>query len=86
MADFVRAVARVTRDELIRSALKDLALQNSAVEREAVRGLIILVFDGKLPANRDEVLRRLRLVNPNMANAVEFTELLIQLGQLSRNR
>ena len=76
-----RGVARQGRDDLIDSALQDLSPRSKAVERAAVRGLVVLSLDGKLDRNRDRVLAQLRRTNPDMADAVEVAEFLIQLSQ-----
>jgi len=83
---FARALSRAGRDELVKSAMQDLSPRSSADERGAVLGLVILVFDGKLPPNQNDILNRLRQINPNMADAVEVTEFLIRLHQARQNR
>lgn len=76
-----RGLARAGRDRLIDSALQDLSPRSKPVERAAVRGLVVLALDGKLSRDRDRVLNYLKKTNPDMADAVEVTEFLIQLAQ-----
>jgi hypothetical protein len=76
-----RALARQGRDELIDSALQDLSPASKAVERAAVRSLVVLALDGELARDRDRIVNTLRKNNPDMANAVEIAEFLIQLSQ-----
>ena len=76
-----RALARQGRDELIDSALKDLAPTSKAVERAAIRSLVILALDGRLVRDRDRIINHLRKTNPDLADVVEVAEFLIQLGK-----
>jgi hypothetical protein len=76
-----RGVARVGRDKLIDSALEDILPDAKVVERNAIRNLAILALDGKLSRDRDTVLKRLKRVNPDMADAVQVAEFLIQLAK-----
>jgi len=78
---FARAAARGVRDELIGSALEDIAPDSKAVERAAIRNLVILAFDGQLPRDRNRVLQELRRSAPQSADAVEVLEFLIRLIQ-----
>jgi hypothetical protein len=77
----LRGVARAGRDGLIDSALEDFLPDNTALERAAVRNLAVLALDGRLSRDRDKVVAQLRRDNPDMANAVEITEFLINLGK-----
>jgi hypothetical protein len=76
-----RGLARQLRDELIDSALQDLAPTSKAVERAAVRGLVVLALDGKLVRDRDRIVAHLRKTNPDLADVVEISEFLIRLSQ-----
>ena len=76
-----RALARQGRDELIDSALKDLAPTSKPVERAAIRSLVILALDGRLVRDRDRIINHLRKTNPDLADVVEVAEFLIQLGK-----
>lgn len=76
----VRSIARNGRDELLDSALRDLSPISSKTERSAVRNLAVLALEGRLDHDRDRVLRQLRRQNPDMANAVEIAEFLLQLA------
>jgi hypothetical protein len=78
---FARALARTGRDELIDSALQDLAPTGKLVERQAVRSLVVLALDGQLTTDRDRIINHLRRTNPGMADVVEITEFLIQFSQ-----
>ena len=80
-ASLGRTLAKAGRDALIDSVLEDLMAENRKVERNAVKALVILALDGKLDPNRDRILAALRTFNPEMANGVEVTEFLIQLGK-----
>ena len=82
--ELTRAFARAARDKLIDSAVQDLSPNSPMAERAAVRNLVILAFDGKLPRDRDRVIAELRRINPNAADAVEVSEFLILLAQARR--
>jgi len=76
-----RGVARQARDELIDSALQDLSPKSKAFERAAIRNLVVVALDGKLPRDRDQVLAQLRRAAPDAADAVEIVEFLIRFSQ-----
>ncbi len=76
-----RGIARAGRDKLIDSALEDLFPDAKVVERNAIRNLAVLGLDGKLSRDRNTVLKKLKKVNPDMADAVQVAEFLIQLAK-----
>jgi hypothetical protein len=79
--ELTQVLARAARDKLIDSAVQDLLPNSPMAERAAVRNLVILAFDGKLPRDRDRVIAELRRTNPDAADAVEIAEFLIRLSQ-----
>jgi hypothetical protein len=76
-----RGLSKVARDKLIDSALEDLFPAAPKIERDAVRSLAVLALDGELDRDRDRIVGRLRRTNPDMADAVEAAEFLIQFSK-----